>query len=271
MSKYNAKGAAVTINDIVAAKGQQKISMVTCYDSSFARLVDASSVEVVLVGDSLGNVMMGYEDPIPVTISDMIHHTACVSRVLKRPFLVADMPFCSYRLSDEQALLNASRLVQEGGAQAVKLEGGVEIASQVQAITRAGIPVVGHLGLTPQSVHAMGGYKVQGRGDTAERLLLDNAQALADAGAFCLVLELIPAALAKKVTEKISIPTIGIGAGADCDGQVLVLQDLLGFDESFQPKFLKRYAQLGETIVGALNQYDGDVKANAFPTADNSF
>ena len=272
MSKYSARSDAITLTDLRRRKSDgQKISMVTCYDSSFARLVDDSGIDMVLVGDSLGNVMLGYEDTIPVTLEHMIHHSAAVARTLVKPFLAVDMPFFSYKISTEQALESAGRLVQEGMAQAVKLEGGLEIVDKVKAITEAGIPVVGHLGLTPQNVHAFGGYKVQGRDAKAEEFILESAKALQDAGAFCLVLELVPAALAEKVTNLLEIPTIGIGAGPNCDGQVLVLQDLLGFHEDFNPKFLKKYANLGEAISSALKEYDADVKSGQFPTKENSF
>ena len=272
MSKYQFRGEAKTLHDILEAKGaSRKLSVVTCYDSAFARLIDRTPIDIVLVGDSLGNVMMGYDDTVKVTLDDMIHHTACVSRVLQKPFLVADMPFFSYKVSTTQALESSARLVQEGGAQAVKLEGGKEIAESVEAITKAGIPVMGHLGLTPQSVHTLGGYKVQGRGDQAEARMLEDAKALEQAGAFAIVLELIPSELAKKVSAAVKIPTIGIGAGNSCDGQVLVLQDLLGFDDSFCPKFLKKYAQIGETTISALCQFDKEVKSSEFPAAEHSF
>jgi len=272
VSKYHMRGEAKTLHDIMAAKAEsRKLSVVTCYDSAFARLIDRTPLDIVLVGDSLGNVMMGYDDTVKVSLDDMVHHTACVSRVLQKPFLVSDMPFFSYKVSTTQALESAARLVQEGGAQAVKLEGGEEIAESVEAITKAGIPVMGHLGLTPQSVHVLGGYKVQGRGQEAETRLLEDAKALEQAGAFAIVLELIPAELAKKVSSAISIPTIGIGAGVGCDGQVLVLQDLLGFDDGFSPKFLKKYAQVGEMTISALCQFDKEVKNSEYPAAEHSF
>lgn len=271
MSKYTQKGS-ITISQILAAKVEKRrVSMITCYDSAFARLIDQSGIDIVLVGDSLGNVMLGYDSTIPVTMEDMLHHTKAVARVLTRPFLCADMPFLSYNVSIEQALTNAGRLIQQGLAQGVKLEGGRSIAPQVKALVNAGIPVMGHLGLTPQSVHAMGGYRVQGRGDAAQSALLEDAKALQDAGAFSLVLEMVPADLAAKVTAELKIPTIGIGAGPKCDGQVLVLHDILGFDDGFNPKFLKKYAQLGKTVREAIQAYDQDVKSGAFPTDDQSF
>lgn len=272
MSKYSTKNPAVTIPAIIAAKAEKrKLSAITCYDAAFARLIDTTGVDIVLVGDSLGNVMLGHENTIPVTIDDMCHHTAAVGRVLTRPLLCADMPFLSYQVSVEQALQNAGMLVQKAGAQAVKLEGGRAIVPQVRALVEAGIPVMGHLGLTPQSVHALGGYKVQGRGDKAAQAMLEDAMALAEAGAFAIVLEMVPMRLAAKLTEALPIPTIGIGAGPDCDGQIIVLHDILGFDENFSPKFLKRYANLGRDIKAAVSQYDQEVKTGVFPTQANAF
>lgn len=248
----------------------EKISMVTCYDSAFGRLVDASPIDMILVGDSLGNVILGHESTIPVTISDMVHHTAAVTRVVKRAFVAADMPFMTYA-TVESAMQNAARLIQDGGAAAVKLEGGESICPQVHALVAAGIPVIGHLGLTPQSVHALGGYKVQGKTKEARKRILADAKALEAAGVFCIVLELVPADLAKEITEVLQIPTIGIGAGAYCSGQVLVLHDLLGFNQDFSPKFLKKYADLGSIVANALKTYDIDVKSQKFPAAEHSF
>ncbi len=273
MSKSQHTGAqSVSIEHIRNAKAAGKrLSMVTCYDSAFARLIEKSSIDLVLVGDSLGNVMLGFDDTIRVTTEHMLHHVAAVGRALVRPFLVADMPFMSYSVSTEQALLNAGRMLQEGGAKAVKLEGGLAIVDSVRALTRAGIPVMGHLGLTPQHVHMLGGYRVQGRSGEAQRAMKEAALALQDAGAFALVLELVPSELAAEISQSLRIPTIGIGAGPSCDGQVLVLHDLLGFDASFKPKFLQTYADLGTIVGKALEQYDGDVKAGRFPTAAQSF
>lgn len=273
MSKHeDAKVRAITVNDIMAAKvAKRPVSVITCYDAAFAKLIDQTAIDIVLVGDSMGNVVLGYKNTIPVTMDDMVHHTAAVARGLTRPMLIADMPFLSYNLSIEQAVSNAGRLVQEGGAHAVKLEGGRHVAAAVKAITAAGIPVMGHLGLTPQSVHQLGGYKVQGRGDAAAKDLLTDAQALTDAGAFAIVLEMLPAPLAAKVTVSVASATIGIGAGPDCDGQVLVLHDILGFDPDFKPKFLKKYADVGQIVRDAVQAYDKDVKSRAFPTAEQSF
>ncbi len=271
MSRYTEKGG-VTVLQILKSKAEKKkISAITCYDSSFARLIDETDIDIVLVGDSLGNVMLGYDSTISVTMDHMVHHVAAVSRVLKKPFLCADMPFLSYHLSPEQALQNAGRLVQEGGAQSVKLEGGEDVAEAIRRITAAGIPVMAHLGLTPQSVHAMGGYRIQGRGTDAADKLIEEARIVEAAGAYAIVLEMVPASVAKKVTEAVGIPTIGIGAGPDCDGQILVLQDMLGFDDGFNPKFLKKYANLAKTIQDSVSAYDKEVKSGTFPTADQSF
>lgn len=269
MSKVSQK-KRVMAPDVKSWKGKRKISMVTCYDSSFARIVDASSVDMILVGDSVGNVMLGYENTLSVTMKDMIHHAAAVCRAASRAFVAVDMPFGSYQISPQQAVENAIKLIQETGAQAVKLEGGEAFAEHIKAIIRAGIPVIGHLGLTPQSINVLGGYKVQGKGSDGDMLVAD-ARALENAGVMALVLELIPASLAKRVTDAIGVPTIGIGAGVGCDGQVLVLQDMLGFDQSFQPKFLKKYLNLGELVAKALDKFDGEVKDEKFPTNENSF
>jgi 3-methyl-2-oxobutanoate hydroxymethyltransferase len=271
LSKHTGRSGHVTINQIAAAKAEgRKLSVVTCYDGAFAKLVEATAIDIVLVGDSMGNVVLGFENTIPVTVDHIVHHTAAVARVLKRPFLVADMPFLSYNASVEQALTNAGRLVQQGGAAAVKVEGGRQIAAQVRALVQAGIPVMGHLGLTPQSLNVIGGYKVQGRGE-AGQALVDDALALQEAGAFSVVLEMVPASLAEKVTKALKIPTIGIGAGPKCDGQVLVLHDILGFDEGFNPKFLKKYANLGQIVRDALTAYDQEVKGGAYPTDEHGF
>jgi len=271
MSHASSKTAPMTVESVLKKKASgERISMVTCYDSAFGRIVDVSPIDMVLVGDSLGNVLLGYDSTIPVTLEDMIHHTAAVSRVVKRPFLGADMPFMTY-INPEMALKNAARLLQKGGAQAVKLEGGESICPQVEALTRAGIPVIGHLGLTPQSVHALSGYKVQAKEKDAQRRLLADAKALQEAGVFCLVLEMIPSQLAASVTKALKIPTIGIGAGAGCDGQVLVMHDLLGFDATFKPKFLKKYADLHKVIGDALASYDREVKSGKFPSPEHSF
>ncbi len=251
-------------------KNGQKITMLTCYDSSFARILDRTPVDTVLVGDSLGNIMMGYSSPIPVTLDDIVHHTACVSRAMDKTFIVADMPFGTY-LQPETAAKNAVRLIQEGGAHAVKLEGGSEILPQISAILSAGIPVIGHLGLRPQSQHKTSGYRVQGRSaEDADRMMAD-AKALEAAGVSMIVFELIPAKLAKKITGAVSVPTIGIGAGSDTDGQVLVLQDMLGFDPDFNPTFLKKYADFYTSTITAVEKYCEQVGSQSFPTAQQSF
>ena len=245
--------------------------MVTCYDATFARLVDQANVDAVLVGDSLGNVIQGHETTIPVTLEDVIYHTRAVSRGLRHPLLVADLPFMTYQASTEQALRNSGRLMQEGRAHAVKLEGGVRVAETVRTIVETGIPVMGHIGLTPQSVHGFGGYRIQGRGEAAARHLMEDAQALKDAGVFSIVLEGIPTALAKKISSAVDVPTIGIGAGPHCDGQVLVLYDLLGMDESFSPRFVKQYANLSRTVAEALTAFAGEVRESKFPEEKHSF
>ncbi len=264
--------ARLSVLDLQKLKtDNQPIVMVTAYDYTMARLVDAGGVDMVLVGDSLGMVVQGREDTLPVTLDEMIYHVRCVNRGLQRAHLVADMPFMSYQLSPSQALQNAGRLMQEGRAQSVKLEGGVRSAPAIRSIVEAGIPVVGHVGLTPQSVHAMGGFKVQGRTEEAARQVLEDAQAVQDAGAFCVVLEGIPTPVAQMVSEALHVPTIGIGAGPHCDGQVLVCNDLLGMDLSFKPKFVKRYASLQTTIVDAVQRYGHEVRAGVFPDAAHAF
>jgi 3-methyl-2-oxobutanoate hydroxymethyltransferase len=275
MTKYGAdsteprkKVTALKLRDM-KEKGE-KIAALTCYDAAFAQLLEQSPVDITLVGDSMGNVVLGYDSTIPVTMDHMIHHTAAVSRRTRRSFLVADMPFASYNISVEQAVTNAARLVQEGGAQGVKLEGGIEILPQVEAIVNAGIPVIGHLGLTPQKIHALGGFRVQGRGDAGEQLFA-AAKRLEGVGICALVLELVPQTLTQRLTDALKIPTIGIGAGPHADGQVLVLHDMLGFDSGFQPKFLKQYADLNKSITEALAGYCRDVKASEFPSAEHSF
>ncbi len=249
----------------------EKIAMLTAYDYPFASIVDKAGIEIILVGDSLGMVVLGYDSTIPVTLDDTIRHTQAVVRGTKNAMVVADMPFLTYQVSPSQALMNAGRLIQEGGAQAVKLEGGREVANTVHTIVSAGIPVMGHLGLTPQSVHQLGGYKVQGRTDAAAKRLKEDALILQEAGAFSLVLEAVPMELAREVTEELNIPTIGIGAGPHCDGQVLVLHDLLGVFQRFTPKFVKRYAELGKMAKGAIEEYRKEVKEGKFPTEEHSY
>ncbi len=253
-------------------KGQgEKIAMLTAYDYPFASIVDEAGIEIILVGDSLGMVVLGYDSTIPVTLEDTIRHTQAVVRGTQKAMVIADMPFLTYQVSPSQALMNAGRLMQEAGAQGVKLEGGREVAQTVHTIVSAGIPVMGHLGLTPQSVHQLGGYKVQGRTEDAAKRLKEDALILQDAGAFSIVLEAVPLELAKEVTESLQIPTIGIGAGPHCDGQVLVLHDLLGVFQRFTPKFVKRYAEIGEMARKAIEQYRDEVKEGLFPAEEHSY
>ncbi|MDU4960072.1 MAG: 3-methyl-2-oxobutanoate hydroxymethyltransferase [Sporomusaceae bacterium] len=247
------------------------ITMLTAYDFSMAKLLDEAGVDMLLVGDSLGNVILGYDSTLPVTMEDMLHHVKAVSRGTKHAMVVADMPFMSYQVSIQEAVRNAGRLIQEGGAQSVKLEGGADMADTVKAIVKAGIPVVGHLGLTPQSVHQLGGFKVQGRDERAAQILLDDARALEAAGAFAFVLECVPHGLAKIVSEAIAIPTIGIGAGSACDGQVLVINDLIGLYSGFTPKFVKKYANLSHEISAAVQTYIKEVRERQFPSLEYSF
>jgi 3-methyl-2-oxobutanoate hydroxymethyltransferase len=248
----------------------EKIVMITAYDFPTAQLADRAGVDVVLVGDSLGSAILGLRNTIGVTLEHMIHHCCAVSRGVGRALLVADMPFMSYKISGEQALTNAARLIQQGGAEAVKLEGGEEIAPIVARVVAAGIPVMGHIGLTPQSLHQLGGYRVQGRNHAQVERLTANARALSDAGVFALVVELVPAIVARKLTRSIATPTIGIGAGPHCDGQVLVLHDLLGLSPA-KKRFVKVYAQLDRTITDAIRQYAADVRTGLFPARRHSF
>lgn len=253
------------------AEAAQPIAMVTAYDFTMARLLDEAGVDMMLVGDSLGMVVQGHANTLPVTLEEMAYHTRAVVRGAARAHVVADMPFMSYQVSPAQAVESAGRLVKEGGAESVKLEGGVDFAEHTRRIVRAGIPVVGHVGLTPQAVHALGGFKVQGRGDDAVRRLLDDATALEEAGVFALVLEAIPPDVAAAITARVSVPTIGIGAGAACDGQVLVCTDLLGMMRGRSPKFAKRFAELGDAIVEATRTYVSEVRGGAFPSAEHTY
>jgi len=265
-------GKKLTVRDIIDLKGTgNKIVMLTAYDASFARILDRSGVEIVLVGDSLGMVALGYESTVPVTMEEMLHHSRAVKHGVARALLVGDLPFLSYQVEARQAIANGGRFLKEAGCDAVKLEGGLEICATVAAMVRAGIPVMGHIGLTPQTAGALGGYKVQGRDAQSARRLLAEAKGLAEAGAFALVLECIPDKLAAAITASISIPTIGIGAGAQCDGQVLVSHDLLGMFEKFVPSFVKRYADLAPQIAGAIATFRDEVKGGVYPDAEHSF
>lgn len=249
----------------------EKISMLTAYDYSTAKLIDEAGINAILVGDSLGNVVLGYEDTLSVTIDDMIHHGAAVARGVKNSMVVIDMPFMSYQTSVYDALVNAGRLMKEGRANAVKLEGGKEVCPQIKAITNAGIPVMAHLGLTPQSINAFGGNKVQGKTEAKAQKLIDDAKAIEEAGAFAVVLECVPAKLAELITKAINIPTIGIGAGAGCDGQVLVYQDLLGMFSDFTPKFVKKYADIGSIMKQAFKEYINDINSGTFPEEKHTY
>lgn len=253
------------------AKGQEKLVMLTAYDYSTARVMDMAGVDALLVGDSLGMVMLGHPDTLSVTVDDMVRHCAAVSRAAQKALVVCDMPYMSYHVSVEETVRNAGRLMVEGRAQAVKLEGGAEFAAEVRALTRASIPVMGHLGLTPQSVNAFGGFKVQAKTMAAAQKLLDDARALQEAGAFSLVLECVPAPLAERVTQALSIPVIGIGAGAGCDGQVLVWQDMTGLTLSNLPRFVKRFGEVGASLTAAVEAYAREVRAGAFPTEDHGY
>lgn len=254
-----------------AKKENTKISMLTAYDYSTAKLINDAGINSILVGDSLGNVVLGYEDTVSVTMEDMIHHTAAVSRGAKDALVIADMPFMSYQTSVYDAVVNAGRLMKEGRANAVKLEGGKEVCPQIKAIVDAGIPVCAHIGLTPQSVNAFGGHRVQGKTQETAQKLIDDALAVQQAGAFAVVIEAVPEKLATLVTEKLDIVTIGIGAGNGCDGQVLVYQDMLGMFSDFTPKFVKRYANIGEMMTEAFKKYDEEVKSTVFPSVEHTY
>ena len=262
----------ITTHKIQAMKARgERIPMVTAYDYTQARIVEAAGIPMILVGDSLGNVVLGYDSTIPVTVDDMVRHSAAVVRGAQIPLVVVDMPFMSYQVDAETALRNAGRLLQEGGAQAVKLEGGKPVAPIIRRLSDAGVAVMGHIGLTPQSVHKLGGYRVQGKTGRSAEALIEDALAVQEAGAFAIVLELIPVELAAEITRRLTIPTIGIGAGLHTDGQVQVLYDMLGLVLDFKPKHAGSYARLGETAVDALERYAADVKSGEFPTAANSF
>jgi len=261
-----------TILDMGTMKQQQeKITVLTAYDYPFAHLIDAAGIDIILVGDSVGSVFSGYDNTLPVTLDEMIYHTRAVVRGCQQALVVTDMPFMSYQVDSAEARRNAGRLVKEAGAHAVKLEGGEHMAETIRSIVDIDIPVMGHVGLTPQSVHRMGGFKVQGRQEEQARKILADAKAVEQAGAFSLVLEGIPRDLAKEVTAAVEIPTIGIGAGADCDGQVLVIHDILGLCNKYSPKFVKRYADISTIISQGVSDYIADVKAGDFPTPDHSF
>ncbi len=261
----------VTVRTLQAKKRRgEPITMMTAYDYPTAKWVDESGIDVILVGDSLGMVVLGYPNTLPVTMDVMLHHCKAVSRGARRALLVGDMPFMSYQVSVEEALRNAGRFLQEAGMDAVKLEGGREQVETVRALVAAGIPVMGHLGLTPQKIHQFGGFRMQGRTAAAAKALVEDALALEEAGVFAIVLEMVPAQVAKYISEHLTVPTIGIGAGPYCDGQVLVFHDTVGMFEEFQPRFVKRYAQVGALIREALKQYREDVEARRFPAEEHT-
>ena len=260
-----------TIFDLLDRKGKLPISMLTAYDYNTARTIDEAGIDMILVGDSLGNVMLGYENTLAVTVDDMIHHGKAVCRGAQEAFVVVDMPFMSYQPSVEDAVRNAGRIMKETNCQAVKLEGGREYADRIKAIVQAGIPVVAHIGLTPQSVNAFGGYKVQGKTLEKARKLLDDAKAVEEAGAFAVTLECVPEALAKMITEQSTVLTIGIGASSSCDGQVLVYQDILGYSNGFVPKFVKKYADVHSVMLEAFKQYKLDCEARTFPAENQTY
>lgn len=263
---------SVTVSTFLKMKAEgKKISMITAYDYTTARLVDESGIDSILVGDSLGNVMLGLGDTVSVTMEDMIHHGAAVARGTKNALVVVDMPFMSYQSSVHDAVVNAGRLMKEARANAVKLEGGVEVADRIRAIVDCQIPVCAHIGLTPQGINALGGFKVQGKTADSARKLLEDAHAVEEAGAFAVVLEAIPAELAERVSAELTIPTIGIGAGAGCDGQVLVNQDMLGMFHDFTPKFVRRFAEVGDVMLEAYRAYDAAVKDGTFPAAEHTY
>lgn len=263
---------SVTVGEFAARKGGDKLVVVTAYDALFGKLVDDAGVDAVLVGDSVGNVIAGFDSTLPVTLEQMIYHAAAVRRGVKRALLIVDMPFLTYQASIESAILNCGRVMQKTGAHAVKIEGGnQEMADTVRALVRTGIPVMGHLGFTPQSVRTLGGFKVQGREPAAAEQMVADAKRLEEAGVFSIVLELVPAEVAARVTAAVKVPTIGIGAGVSCDGQVLVLPDMLGLNEGFAPKFLKKYANLGEDVREAVREFAKDVRARKYPGDEHSF
>lgn len=262
----------ITTRTVVDMKGRgEKISMLTAYDFTMARIIDAAGIDIILVGDSASNVMAGHETTLPITLEQMIYHTSTVVRGAQRALVVADLPFMSYQVTAEEALVNAGRMMKEAGAHCVKLEGGAAMASTIRKIVDAGIPVMGHLGLTPQSIYQFGTYKVRATEESEAAQLMADAQALQEAGCFAIVLEKIPAGLASKVTASISVPTIGIGAGAGCDGQVLVIHDMLGLTKEFKPRFLRRYADLQDVMDAAVKRYIDDVKQRRFPSKDEQY
>jgi 3-methyl-2-oxobutanoate hydroxymethyltransferase len=262
----------ITVKDILQKKREKKkITALTAYDYPFAKILDEAGIDIILVGDSLGNVILGYENTLPVSMDEMIHHAKAVSKAAKNALLIGDMPFMSYQASQNRCMENAGRFIKEAGVKAVKLEGGKSVAEKIETLNGVGIPVMGHVGLTPQSIHKFGGYKVQGKDKISVEQILKDAEAIEKAGAFSIVLEGIPYTLAKKITEALSIPTIGIGAGPYCDGQILVTHDLLGMSGEFKPKFVRRYAETGKDILKAVTEYKDDVQHGSFPSIEESY
>jgi 3-methyl-2-oxobutanoate hydroxymethyltransferase len=262
----------ITIHDLLKKKEEgKKITMLTAYDYPFARIVDEAGIDAIIVGDSVGMVVQGLENTLPVTMNEMIYHTKIVAKAVKNALVIGDLPFMSYQISIEEAVRNAGRFLKEAGASCIKLEGGIEVAEHIRAMTRSDIPVMAHIGLTPQSIHRMGGYKIQGKTEESAKRLLEEAHIVEDAGAFSLLLEAIPAGLAKKITEEVTIPTIGIGAGPYCDGQVLVLHDIIGLFDRFLPRFVKRYANLKDDVLKAVTAYKEEVEKGIFPSEKHSF
>ncbi len=262
----------ITIHDLLKKKAEKrKITMLTAYDYPFARIVDEAGIDGIIVGDSLAMVVQGIENTLPVTMDEMVYHTKIVARAVSNAIVIGDMPFMSYQASIEDAVRNAGRFLKEAGASAVKIEGGAEVAEHIRAMTKSDIPVMAHIGLTPQSIHRMGGYKIQGRTKEAAERLREEAHIAEDAGAFSLILEAIPAELAAQITEELTIPTIGIGAGPSCDGQVLVLHDVIGLFERFLPKFAKRYVNIKDEVLRAIKNYKEEVEKGVFPSDEHSF
>ena len=265
-------GRKMTVPEVRSMKERgEKLVCLTAYDYCFARILDEAGIDLLLVGDSLGSVVQGHDSTLPVTVDDIIYHTRAVIRGRRRALVVSDMPFMTFQLGIDEAKRNAGRLIQEGGAESVKLEGGVTQAATIEALVKMGVPVMGHVGLTPQSVHQFGGYRIQGRGEADARAILDDAMAVEQSGAFAVVLEGIPVQLAREITQRVSIPTVGIGAGMHCDGQILVMHDMLGLFDDFTPKFVKRYANLKETVGGAVRSYMEEVRTAAFPAEEHTF
>ncbi|MEQ9310085.1 MAG: 3-methyl-2-oxobutanoate hydroxymethyltransferase [Balneolaceae bacterium] len=264
--------AKITTQTVVEMKHNgEKISMLTAYDFTMAQIIDRAGIDIILVGDSASNVMAGFETTVPITLENMIYHTSCVVRGVERALVIADLPFMSYQVTPKEALINAGRMMKEAGAHAVKMEGGKSVINTVKKIVDAGIPVMGHLGLTPQSIYKFGTYKVRAKDEQEAQDLIEDAKLLQEAGCFSIVLEKIPASLAKKVSEELSIPTIGIGAGVGCDGQVLVIHDMLGMNKDFSPRFLRRYADIYTVMTGAVEKYIEDVKNKDFPNSTEQY